>query len=283
MNNTSFSSNPKTFQDVNLSISVIVPTFNREKILKKCLESLVLQSYPKDCFEVIVVDNNSRDCTAVFVLDFIKNHPEIHIKYIKEIEQGLVHSRHSGMKASRYSLLSFTDDDAILSPNWLKEINRFFHLFPDAVAMAGKIQILWDKPPKPWVLKYEYILGKLNYGDGVFCRPGLFINGGNFVILKEILLRLGGFNVDQIGDWLVGDGETGLVRKIHDQNLPIGWNSNALMHHYQVSSQNGTLKDIRRRFVNQGRSDAFDRIVRTKTPFVLALLKIVIGLWENLH
>ena len=37
MNTASFSPNPKIHQDVNLPISVVVPTFNREKILQKCL------------------------------------------------------------------------------------------------------------------------------------------------------------------------------------------------------------------------------------------------------
>ena len=51
-------------------VSIIVPTFNSEKYLKNCIESILNQSYKN--FEVIFVDNSSKDKTVQIIKDYIK-------------------------------------------------------------------------------------------------------------------------------------------------------------------------------------------------------------------
>jgi len=201
----------------NLSISVIVPTYNRADIIVRCLDSLVTQDYHPDDFEIIVVDNNSSDNTREVVQKYIETYPGISIQYILESRQGLVYARHAGAKLAKYEILSFTDDDGILSPIWLKEVARVFSMNSEVAAVAGKILIRWDMPPPEWVILYEGLLGRLDYGEEIIIKKGLYINGGNFNIKKNVLNEVGGFNPDQIGDWLIGDGESGLCRKLHEK------------------------------------------------------------------
>lgn len=52
------------------SISVIIPTYNSEKVLKSCLESIKGQDYPKERIEVIVVDGGSQDTTTKIAQSF---------------------------------------------------------------------------------------------------------------------------------------------------------------------------------------------------------------------
>lgn len=234
-------------------ISVIVPTYNRADALSIALVSLIEQNYDPSHFEIIIVDNNSCDNTRQVVDSCISQYPLFRIRYVYEGQQGLVHARHSGAKAAQFDILSFTDDDAILSRNWLKEICRVFEMNEQVAAVAGKITIRWDETPPDWVIPYEDLLGKLDYGDEVRIEQGLWINGGNFNVKKSVLLEVGGFNPDQIGDWLIGDGETGLCRKLHNAGYLIGWAPDALMEHCQSVKKNATTRDIRRRFINNGR------------------------------
>lgn len=258
-----------------LKISVIVPTYNRQHILPMCLNSLVEQNYPKKDYEIIIVDNNSKDNTKEIVQKYIINYSDISIKYILEKRQGLVYARHAGAKHSKFDILSFTDDDGILCKNWLKEISNVFQINPEIVAVAGKIVIKWDKKPPDWVKPYEGLLGKLDYGDEIQYKKGLYINGGNYSIKKEILFKVGGFNPDQVGGWLIGDGETGLNQKLWDSNYLIGWAPKAIMEHFQIVEKNATVQDIKRRYINNGRSIPY-RIFVTQKKEILSLIKNLI-------
>ncbi|GBG57994.1 glycosyl transferase [Sporomusaceae bacterium FL31] len=235
-----------------MKISIILPTYNRGHNIHIALNSLIKQNYPPNDFEIIVVDNNSNDNTKSVVSDYIKRHAPLRISYIFEPRQGLVYARHKGAEYAQYEILAYCDDDGIYDECWLLEISRVFSYNSDICAVGGKIVIKWDEEPPDWVVKYEPLLGKIDYDVGVILPTGYFINGGNFSIKKDILYRLGGFNPDQIGDWLIGDGETGLCRKLHEAKCPIGWSSKALMEHYQIVKKNATKQDIKRRFINNG-------------------------------
>jgi len=237
-----------------LKISVVVPTFNRCRLLEKCIASLANLDYPTDKYEVIVVDNDSSDSTAEVVQQCIKQYAYLSLKYICEKKPGLVHARHAGLKHAQFEILSFTDDDAFFSHNWLSAVSAVFIENPQVSAVAGKIVIHWDKPPPAWVVRYETQLGKLDYGPEVQVAQSLFINGGSFHIRKGVLFAVGGFNPDQIGDWIIGDGETGLCRKLHKHNHLIGWAPASVMYHCQFVNKNAKIKDIARRYINNGRS-----------------------------
>lgn len=236
--------------------SVIIPTFNRSSMLKKSLMAVTRINYPKKNFEIIVVDNNSTDNTKSVVSEIIKNY-DVSLRYVFEPKQGLVFSRHAGATNSKYKTLVFIDDDIIVGNNWLKEIDKVYNIDKDVVAVAGKINIKWDASPPNWVSRYEYLLGKLNYGDDVLINKFIYINGGNFSIKKQTLVDLGGFNPDQIGNYLIGDGESGLCEKIHYNKLSIGWSPGAVVDHYQKVKVNGTVLDIERRFANYAVSKTY--------------------------
>jgi glycosyltransferase involved in cell wall biosynthesis len=236
-----------------IKITVIVPTFNRAKILSACLSSLVNQEYSKDNYEILIVDNGSIDNTKDLVDQYIKKYSCLDMRYLYEQQAGLVFARHTGANNAKYEILSFTDDDGILSPCWLKEIANVFRMNPEIAAVAGKIDIKWDENPPDWVIPYESLLGKLDYGKEILIKKRLYINGGNFSIKKKILFEVGGFNPDQIGEWLIGDGESGLCRKLHERGYLIGWVPKALMEHCQIVKRNATFDDIKRRYINNGR------------------------------
>ena len=243
--------------------------------------SLLKQTAPPRTFEIIVVDNACRDDTTAVVADLKNKNPQFDITYVQEKRAGLVYARHAGVLLAKYPVLLFGDDDGVYGRRWVSEIARFYLVHPGVSAVGGKITIRWDRPPPAWVYDYEHILGKLDYGSEIAARDNLYINGGNFSIKKDALLHVGGFNPDQVGEYLIGDGELGLCRKLHRANLHIGWSPNAEMEHLQFVSKNASKRDMKRRFRNNGIAEGYeDLIVVGKARRALALRMILPFFWN---
>ncbi len=232
--------------------SVVITTFNRRDVILKCLDSLRDLDYPKSHYEIIIVNNNSSDDTEDAVLEYIEKHTDVEIRYFFVPRPGQVYARQIGILAARNEILSFTDDDGLFVKEWLTEVNKVFNISDEIVGVAGKIEILWDKTPPAWIKEYEEQLGKLDYGDTEKVEVGLYMNAGNLHIKKDVLIDVGGFNPEMVGDLLVGDGETGLWLRLRKKNMKIGWSPKAVMYHCQIVDRNATLQDIERRFRNNG-------------------------------
>ena len=59
------------------TLSIIVLTYNRQRLLRDCLQSLVVQVYPQDRLEIVVSDDGSRDETQELVACLQTQHPHI--------------------------------------------------------------------------------------------------------------------------------------------------------------------------------------------------------------
>ena len=267
------------FKRSDLIISVIIPSFNRASFLRSSLESLLGQTFPKDKFEIIVVDNMSTDDSKEVFDEFSKKASKcgLFVRFIREEQKGLIFTRHTGARAARAPLLAYIDDDCVCSKGWLSAIVKAFRDF-NADAVAGKIQIQWDTDPPGWVKEYEAWFGKIDYGpDRRLIRPDETIHGGNFCIRRDKLFQCGGFNPDQVGDYLVGDGETGLVNKMKDRGWKIVWAPDAKVNHCQIVSKNARMNDMRRRHFNQGIASAYVRFRKTNPDrYALPLVRQIL-------
>lgn len=241
----------------NMNFSIILPTYNRAHLLPMSMDPLVKQNYPKEKYEIVVVDNNSKDNTKEVIQEYISTYHDISIKYVLEKQQGLVFARHAGAYNSKNEILIFTDDDGIFNFDWLKEVSKVFEQRPETAAVASKIIIKWDQTPPQWVIPYEWLLGKLDYGNEIIHKKGLYINGGSFTIKKDLLFKLGGFNPGPVGDWQTGDDEDTLNQRLWDGDYLIGYTPYAVMEHYQLVAKNSKVKDIKRRYINIGISIPF--------------------------
>lgn len=235
--------------------SVIVPTYNRSDVIQKSLDSWTKQSIPESYFEVIVVDNNSKDYSADIIKSFVSGFANI--IYLFEGEKGSTHARHAGAKIARGEILIFCDDDGLFNTNCIESILDVYKMKPEVAAVAGKIEIQWDDVAPDWIEPYLFMLGKLDYGNEICYGHDLYLNGGLFSIKKDVFNELGGFNPDLVGDYLVGDGDTGLVKKLWKAGMLIGWTPFAVMKHLQFVNKQGTEKDMGRRFYNTGISNSY--------------------------
>lgn len=104
--------------------SIIIPVYNVEKYIEKCLDSIFNQTL-KD-FEVIVVNDGTKDKS----IELIKNYD---IKIINQKNQGLSAARNRGVKEATGEYLLFLDSDDYLEKDTLKELNKSLKNNPDIV------------------------------------------------------------------------------------------------------------------------------------------------------
>lgn len=254
--------------------SIIIPTYNRADVIIRSLATWTKQTLAATEFEVIVVDNNSTDNSAELIKTFIADYPNFH--YLLETQKGSTNARHAGADIAKSNILIFCDDDGLFNPECVQEVLNVYAANEKADAVAGKIEIQWDTQAPDWVEPYLFMLGRLNYGNEVFYRHDIYLNGGIFSIRKTVFNELGGFNPDLVGDYLVGDGDTGLVIKLHKAGKLIGWTPKAEMQHLQFVAKQGTERDMGRRFFNTGISNAYGIFRKNKFLFNGKVLKYIL-------
>ena len=110
-----------------MKISIIVPVYNEENLIGKCLGSLIKQDYPKEKYEIVAVDDGSIDKTVNVIK---KKQKEAGKKGIKmkivnlERNQGRPLAREIGAKKAKYDNLLFIDSRCIADKNALKNVKN---------------------------------------------------------------------------------------------------------------------------------------------------------------
>jgi glycosyltransferase involved in cell wall biosynthesis len=101
-------------------VSVVVPTFNREVLLRDLLESLVMQTLPGDQWELVIVDDASKDRTADLIEEFRAKLPCRLVYHVNPVNGGAPFSRNQGVRLAKGRILAFTDSDCRVPPRWLE-------------------------------------------------------------------------------------------------------------------------------------------------------------------
>ncbi len=128
-----------------MKISIVIPVFNEEKYIGRCLKALNQQLIKPD--EIIIVDNNSTDKSLEIINQFKDKLP---IKIINEKNQGIIFARNRGFNEANEEVIVRTDADTQQPKNWLATIKRNFLEKKTIAALTGPI-IFYDLP-----LKYSF-------------------------------------------------------------------------------------------------------------------------------
>jgi glycosyltransferase involved in cell wall biosynthesis len=136
-------------------VSVILPTYNREKLLRRAIQSVLDQTYRN--IELIVVDDGSTDGTGAVVTAL--NDPRI--RYIRlEKNSGANVARNNGIRAARGDFIGFQDSDDEWFPN---KLERQMQVFAGAPPEVGVVYTAyWRVEPEgrtyrpyPWIARKE--------------------------------------------------------------------------------------------------------------------------------
>lgn len=108
------------------TLSIIIPVYNGEKFLRKCLDSIFYHNVPLQLFEVIIVNDGTPDRS----LDIVSRYTELYknITVFSQENKGLGEARNSGIKLAKGQYIWFVDQDDWLTDNAVERICSFVRL-----------------------------------------------------------------------------------------------------------------------------------------------------------
>ena len=104
------------------TISVVIPTYNSEKFLVECLDSVRSQTKPP--LEIIICDNGSSDGTLSLIKSYMDRYQDFSLKLIHTREPGAGPNRNNGVRNTIGDLISFIDSDDVWNPNFLERMTN---------------------------------------------------------------------------------------------------------------------------------------------------------------
>ena len=169
-------------------VSVIIPTYNREILVKKALDSVLGQTYSN--FEIIIINDGSTDNTVHVLNEYKKRYPD-KVIVINQGNSGQVVARNNGIQSCRGEFVAFLDSDDI----WLEDkLEKQIPLFSKGVGLV--------------YCGINEIDGHGNVINTVACQPGMRGNiyhhllvknrmtGGSVVITRSSINKVGLFDTN---------------------------------------------------------------------------------------
>lgn len=102
-----------------IKVSVIVPIYNTEKFLRKCIESIVNQTLQE--IEIILINDGSTDNSHNICLEYAEKYPE-KIRYINNKNIGCSATRNLGIELAKGEYIAFVDSDDYIEKGMYKEM-----------------------------------------------------------------------------------------------------------------------------------------------------------------
>ncbi len=173
-----------------MKLAFVIPAYNEEKLIAKCIESVIkeINNSAIDA-QIIVVNNASSDKTEQIARSFEG------VKVINENKKGLVYARRAGFEATNAELIANIDADTILPAGWIDIVLRNFEKNKNLVALSGPYIYydlsLWNRflvRGFYYVAFFAYLLNRFVF------RIGSMIQGGNFVIKRSAWEKVGGYD-----------------------------------------------------------------------------------------
>jgi len=168
-------------------ISVVIPTYNEEKNIERCLKAFEEQTIPRGDFEIIVVDGQSKDRTVEIAEQYAD-------KVIQQVSKGVGGARNDGAKIANGDIIVTTDADCIPYSEWLEVAQKHFDN-EEVVAVTGFL----DPFDYSGMRNYETYLYKLLFGISnhmlrVFSITGYYhLCGANTAFDRDTFLEIGGY------------------------------------------------------------------------------------------
>jgi glycosyltransferase involved in cell wall biosynthesis len=174
-----------------MKISFVIPAYNEESYIRRCLDAIIREIAGRDGYEIIVVDNNSNDKMCEIV-----THDYPSAQLIHEPRRGANRAREAGFAASKGALVAFLDADTELTHGWMDRAERAFAKDKNLVCISGPF-IYYDLPFAVRMLVQifygaSYIVYLVN--NFIF-RSTSVIQGGTEIVRRDALEKVGGHDV----------------------------------------------------------------------------------------
>lgn len=146
-----------------MKASIVLATYNRLSKLKRCLSCLLSQDF-KD-YEIIIVDDGSTDGT----LEYLKKQKQKSklnnkkIIFFTQQNQGPAVARNKAIKEAKGDVIFFTDDDVLVSKNWISKLLNFLNKHPEVIAAGGYLEAEKKLLKSNIFARYEKFTSELVY------------------------------------------------------------------------------------------------------------------------
>ena len=167
-----------------IKVSVIVPFFNSERYITRCVEGILQQSYPRENYEILMIDNNSADASA----ETVRQYPGIRL--LSETKQGSYAARNRGLQEAQGEIIAFTDADCVPSQDWLHQIVTVLGR-PELHLVLGRRQFGENSFPLSMLAAYDH--EKNQYVFNSEKKELYYGHTNNMAVKKQLFEELGPF------------------------------------------------------------------------------------------
>ena len=174
-----------------MKLAFVIPAYNEEALIGKCLESVVAEIARAGAdARIIVVNNASTDRTGEIARSF----PSVHV--VDEPKKGLVNARDAGFAASEGAeLVANIDSDTIVPEGWIDTVLAEFAADPKLVCLSGPYVYYDMSLLSRFLVGMFYGLTYLIYVLNRFIlRVGSVVQGGTFVFKRAAWASVGGYD-----------------------------------------------------------------------------------------
>ena len=242
-----------------MTLDVIICTYKRSALLRKCVESMFRAPVPPGLHvNILVIDNNSPDDTAAVMHELQAGAP-IPVQYFLETKQGLSFARNRGIAEGTGELIGLIDDDEEIDQSWFQVVER--EMQDQTVHFLGGPYLPnWQVPAPDWLPPgYPGVIGAMppkprgRFGPD---HPGM-LNGGNGVVRRSVFERVGGYStrLGRTAKGLLSEEDAEFFRRILAAGISGLYVPELAIHHY-IPADRLTRKYHRRwaywRAVSQG-------------------------------
>jgi GT2 family glycosyltransferase len=233
-----------------MQLDIILPTFNRQELLKRTLTSILAADVPSGLdVRVTVVDNNSNDQTKQTVAEHQASFAG-RLSYIFEGRPGKSFALNSGIAATTGDLIGMIDDDEEIDKSWLITAHAAF-IENDIDFIGGPYVPRWGAEQPAWLpINYLAVIGWVDSGEEVRAYgadfPGILM-GGNVVIKRSTLVTVGPYSTSlgPTGKLLLRGEDDEMYHRLLAAGAKGRYLPDLIIHHY-VPAERLTKKYFRR-------------------------------------
>jgi glycosyltransferase involved in cell wall biosynthesis len=167
-----------------IKVSIIVPFYDSERFVTRCIEGLLQQSYPREQYEILMIDNNSTDASA----ERVRQYPGVRLLF--EAKQGAYAARNRGLQEAKGEVIAFTDADCVPSHDWLHQIMMAMGQ-PGLRIVLGQAEFVGDSMPLSQLAAYEDEKRHYVFNSGM--EELYFGQTNNMAVEKKLFDELGPF------------------------------------------------------------------------------------------
>jgi MoaA/NifB/PqqE/SkfB family radical SAM enzyme len=249
-----------------IDLSIIVPTYNRKDILRKCLLSLDNQSYLKGKYEVIVIDDGSSDGTAEMINTLMQTYKDL--RYIQQHHNGPASARNLGTKKANGKIVGFTDDDCILDKDWIRLMVESHKRNPEIITVGGKTCVPYKKAN---IMASQFLSTGAIQTNLNGKKEAIFFPTCNVTFKRQIFDKYK-FNENFP---LPGGEDLEFFWRLFKHGHRFIWNKNIKVTHYR----NGALSSFIRQAYIYGRGNFLTQYLHNDHPLLKELKSGEVSFW----